>query len=183
MKAKSGRVRFAEVDLDEDGDVGMPQGSEHSGEDEDEVDDQGDEFIDILDVLDGKGEVDNGSDEENTHPSLKHGQKSNSRDQELDGEDEEDESAVSDDEESLSAVSENSEASPGALEELGTFLSALDPGKKRKAPPPHSDGLPVAEGRPRKKRLIQERTEAGPESEFRAQASGVWKTPHINAGH
>jgi U3 small nucleolar RNA-associated protein 14 len=56
---------------------------------------------------------------------------------------------------------------------LGNFISALEPSKKRK-PPTDEDPAPADADAPRtwKRRIIKERTEAGPENEFGAQATG-----------
>lgn len=70
-----------------------------------------------------------------------------------------------------SSISEDeAEANDDALQNLEAFITKLEPGQKRKAP----DGEPEAQihtqdNRPRKRRLLKERTQVGVESEFAAQ--------------
>lgn len=160
-------MRFADVDLNEDEDMAPP-------EEEDEDEEEGDpgEFIDLLDVLDGKGEIDMGSDDDKRpkHPRQKDSEDEASEDEEQEGEEEESEEEEHND--PLSA-SDDDEA-PEASEEFQKFISTLDPTtKKRKADEAESTDGPAKDTRSRKRRLIAERTEAGAEDEFRAHASGL----------
>ncbi|KAF8890085.1 Utp14 protein-domain-containing protein [Infundibulicybe gibba] len=175
-------VHFEEVDLDEDEPMHAEQDEEEQ-DSEDESEDEGmdgDELIDILDILDGKGEADMDSDsgerksEAKPHePSLPSA--------EGDNEDEAEDvtptpSEGDSDEGDSDQHSEDDDgdmphdADPSALDSLQDFISTLDPtAKKRKA-----DELPLPEPKQRhKRRLMKERTEAGAENEFRAQASGA----------
>lgn len=128
----------------------------------------------MLDVLDGRGEPDLGEEE---------GKGSSRRDgagrvehqigdmEEVDENEDEDEDEVDEDENEddgmdLSA-DEADHDSPEALDSLGKFISSLDTGTKRKA---EDAGL---EAPRRKRRFIQERTEAGAENEFAAHVAGI----------
>jgi U3 small nucleolar RNA-associated protein 14 len=73
----------------------------------------------------------------------------------------------------------DAENSPAALEELGKFISNLEPSAKRKVPL-DEDSNTQNGVRPKKRRMIEERTEAGEENEFHAQAFG--KSPVIYCG-
>ncbi|KAJ7741584.1 Utp14-domain-containing protein [Mycena maculata] len=181
-KKKKAVVRFADVDLNEDEDVDM--GGVDSDDEEEDLD--SDTYIDILDVLDGKGEVYNeDSDGEEGPPPKKPpislrdpvapsnfdfgNEDSNSEEDMHSGGDEESESA--DEDEGLDTPDDEDEidSSPEALTALHTFISALPsdappPSAKRKAPPDAD-----ANGAPRKKRALpapKERTQAGAEGEF-----------------
>ncbi|KAK0498773.1 Utp14-domain-containing protein [Armillaria luteobubalina] len=55
-------VRFADVDLNEDEDMGEEEKDRSDVDEEEEGED--DEFIDVLDILDGRGEPNNGTDNE-----------------------------------------------------------------------------------------------------------------------
>ncbi|EFI28742.1 small nucleolar ribonucleoprotein complex subunit Utp14 [Coprinopsis cinerea okayama7 len=195
-KKKERSVRFAEVDLNED-DEPPAQEKEESDEDEDEDEDEEeegdpDEFIDLLDVLDGKGEIDMPSDEEGASKSSPQPSKSQSKldmDDDFDmeegvgekGEDEEDEDEDEEDgdddeedeegdegEEEFQITASDDEADEGNLDNLQSFVEALDTtAQKRKA-----DEDPSASQQKRKRRLIQEQTETGAEDEFRVNASG-----------
>jgi len=60
-----------------------------------------------------------------------------------------------------------------ALASLDNFISTLEPSKKRKVPTDEDSMLVDADAlRTRKRRIIEERTEAGPENEFSAQTIG-----------
>jgi hypothetical protein len=63
----------------------------------------------------------------------------------------------------------DTEAEADAHEELLSFISKLDPEKKRKA---EDDDVQVP--RPRKRRMIKEQTEGGFENEFSAQSAGMF---------
>ncbi|KAJ3901115.1 Utp14-domain-containing protein [Lentinula edodes] len=183
--SKQVSVTFADVDLNEDEDDAEPQESERDNGDADNEDGEesgeDDEFINVLDILDGRGEPLN--DEDNDAPpasfrgnfvSSKEGDEG--MEDSADEADEEDEKEVDDEDEvdeddriSIS-LSEAEDEADGTLDDLQTFISSLDPtssgSRKRKADgeePEHS----------RKRRVIKERTEAGVESEFRTQSAGL----------
>lgn len=183
-------MRFADVNLNEDEDIQDKTGAGDSDVDiNDDNDDEGDgdEFIDLLDVLDGKGDIDMGSDEENVPNSTKERLSPSNLDTSDNediqasnlGESGEDDSEgsegenESDGEEKREITPDEDEPSPEGLDGLQNFISTLDPTtKKRKDPDDVLQGS-HADTRPRKKRLFQERTEAGAESEFRVQSGTV----------
>lgn len=186
-------MRFADVDLNEE-DEDMEKGEHHNaGNSDDEEEEEGDddEFIDILDVLDGKGEVDIQSDvEDTTTTSAKHWrtgdeddivndeeiqegeEEDEDEDEDEEGEDGEDEDE--DDEQLAFSPSDSEDAAPEALDELQNFISTLDPStKKRKAPTDNEAPASSTQSRKLRRLTIKERTEAGAENEFRTQTSGT----------
>ena len=168
-------VRFADVDLNEDGsDMEDDHISEHNDDSEEEEEEEGDpdEFIDILDVLDGRGEPDLG-DEKEEMETIEGAERNEDEDEdeaEDEDEDEGEDAAEEGSDEEGFALSADEEDAPEALEGLGTFISGLDTGKKRKADEAEASGDPAR----RKRRIIQERTEAGAENEFAAKVSGMY---------
>ncbi|KIP03917.1 hypothetical protein PHLGIDRAFT_25886 [Phlebiopsis gigantea 11061_1 CR5-6] len=189
-------VRFAEVDLNEDSDmVDADAESEHADSEDDdseEEEEEGDpdEFIDVLDILDGRGQPES---EDDSAQVAREGSPEGSRngsdeyggndlgevDEEIDavGEGEND----SDDEEeddSLShgehpykfAPDDEEDADPSALDHLENFITSLDTGSKRKASEDADAAESAADKRKRRRRILKEQTQAGVESEFAAQA-------------
>ena len=146
------------------------EGEDDSEEEEEEEGDDN-EFVDLLDVLDGKGGIDTTSDSENPakNPSL-----------EIDDKDEEDaedssSNSGSASEEKLDFDPSDDEEMPEALDQLDNFVSNLDvTSTKRKATEDPSEVGAGTDTRARKRRLVKERTEAGAENEFRAQSSGIF---------
>ncbi|PBK84660.1 Utp14-domain-containing protein [Armillaria gallica] len=163
-------VRFADVDLNEDEDMGEEQ-KDGSGVDDDE-EGEDDEFIDVLDILDGRGEPDNGTDNEAQPSSSKKPTPPTparaSEDTEGRDTDEEEEEEESDEEDPFTPSDED-EAVPEALENLQNFISTLDTSSKKRKP--SAEELPV-DAPPRKRRILKERTEAGEENEFRTHGAG-----------
>ena len=176
------------MDLDEDED--MDQGSKSDDvNDEEEEEGDDDEFIDLLDVLDGKGKIDIESDNEDaprppSQPSREaeedfsadedHG--SRNSDEEDDSEGGSGSDVASEDEKmEVEFSGDEDDVSPEALEELQNFVSKLDPtsSKKRKAPG-DGDSSVGPDTRARKRRLVKECTEAGAEDEFHARAAGLF---------
>ncbi|KAJ6518699.1 Utp14-domain-containing protein [Mycena sanguinolenta] len=183
-KKKKPAVRFADVDLNEDEDIGMPDAD--SQDEEEDLDSE--TYIDILDVLDGKGEVYNEDSGDEIPPPKKppiplrdsvaasrfendedsdEDQEGDSDGEDVDSEDEEDEEITPDNEEDI-------DTSPEALTALHTFISGLPSDEppptstKRKAP------MDADAGAPRKKRALpalKERTQAGAEGEFKVGSS------------
>lgn len=187
---KTTGVRFAEVNLNEDESASEgatvnpgPDDDDEEDEEEEEEEEEGDsdEFIDVLDVLDGRGEPDPGEEEgkgsarRNDAGGIEHETEDmeDEADEDEDaGEDEELEEAeededVNEDEGMNLSADEADDTSPAALDNLGKFISSLDTGTKRKA---EDAGLEVPR---RKRRVIQERTEAGAENEFAAHVAGM----------
>ncbi|KAF9564953.1 Utp14-domain-containing protein [Agrocybe pediades] len=189
LQKKKGKsaVRFAEVDLNEDEDMDSDEGGKQnasgseSEEEEEEEEGDDDEFIDLLDVLDGKGEIDMGSDDESkrderptasTSKSAESGEDEDMEEDEHGSEEEEDE----DEDEEMEIAPSDDEDAPEALDQLNDFVSGLDvSAKKRKAPEDETNDNTTGEPRTtRKRRLItKEKTEAGEENEFRAHTSGA----------
>ena len=162
-------VHFADVDLNED-DVTSEA-----------MDDSQDEFFDILDVFDGKAEVDEISESKNQrHDADSKGStvpkmieesidENESEDEgEGEGEGEVGGSGDDDDDEIIALSASDEEPSLDALASLETFVSGLDTSHKRKASPETN----VSDTRARKRRMINERTESGVENEFGVRASG-----------
>ncbi|KAH9837381.1 Utp14-domain-containing protein [Rhodofomes roseus] len=187
-------VRFAEVDLNEDEDEAGPSHAAHEAsvasdddEDDDEQSEEGeeegdpDEFIDVLDVLDGRGEPH--SEDEAAHlqgdlrkpvaatthegtEELAQDEDEEMRDgDDEDGEDEEEGEEGDEDEEISTSEEEGEGGDESALDNLERFVTNLDAGHKRKSPDAE-DGEPTQ--RAKKRRLLPERTEAGEENEFAA---------------
>ncbi|KAK1223331.1 hypothetical protein PQX77_013808 [Marasmius sp. AFHP31] len=198
-KQKS-KVRFAEVDLnedeEEDEDLGrqkpVADGSESSEEEEESGED--DEFIDVLDILDGRGEPQD-EDEDTAKVSKVSPPKQKPQDSEDgsdDGQDEDDEDEDEEDDENISiSLSDAEDDAAGALDDLQNFVSSLDPSsttsKKRRADDgeEHS-GEPTETTQPKKRRILKEQTEAGEENEFRTRSAGLTLTdllaPLSNSG-
>jgi len=156
-------VSFANVNLDEDEDMAPAE----EDEDGDEEGDSG-EFIDLLDVLDGKATTD---DDEKRPKSKGPEDEAENSDEEEREEDNQNPFAASDDEDL-----------PEASDEFQKFIAGLDTtAKKRKADEP--DGESAKASLSRKKRLITERTEAGAEDEFRAHTSGLYSLLFLVTGN
>ncbi|KAH9932099.1 Utp14-domain-containing protein [Epithele typhae] len=187
-EGKSRAVRFADVNLNEDDesdeDERMQDGpGDEEEEDEEEEEGDPDEFIDVLDVLDGRGEPDLGEEEQTKSARHRgeHAQEDEEEKDRMDGDedgdgDDEDDEEEEDDEhlEADGAISASgSEDEGGALQDLETFVTGLDAGQKRKTL--HDDEVLEDSGktaRPRKRRLLPERTEAGAENEFISGTGG-----------
>jgi U3 small nucleolar RNA-associated protein 14 len=171
-KRKAEKVRLAEVDLNEDTEEDAEGGGDGSEEEEDEGEPS--EFFDVLDVLDGRG----AEATEDTSQAVEEGRGGKVRDGAQDGlsagdEDDESEGAdesEEDEEEREDGMGELSADEEGmnedAVEGLGRFVASLETGSKRKADEGTDDGAPR-----RKRRIILERTQAGPEGEFTAYNS------------
>ena len=163
-------VHFADVDLNED-DVTSEV-----------MDDSQDEFFDILDVFDGKAEVDeifeskdqrhDADSKGSTVPKMieesideNEGEGESESESEVGGSDDDDDD---NDDEIIALSASDEEPSLDALASLETFVSGLDTSHKRKASPETN----VSDTRARKRRMINERTESGVENEFGVRASG-----------
>ncbi|KAH7886384.1 Utp14 protein-domain-containing protein [Phlebopus sp. FC_14] len=174
-KAKSSKD-FPEVDLNEEME-----------------DDSAGEFFDILDVFDGKADVEEAKDndarrtskeskstlqddrEHETKVRTGTGTEADDTDERSDVETDEDnngkdeeEEAEEDDEELHISASDSEDASPEALAELENFISNLDPADTKKRKP---DDTPFTDARIKKRRMVAERTEAGEEGEFGVRGS------------
>jgi U3 small nucleolar RNA-associated protein 14 len=178
-KQKERGVQFADVDLNEDDDetVKPQKGSEAESSEEEEESGDDDEFIDLLGVLDGKGEIDMPSDDEPTTGDYpKPAPIRMNRDSDVEMEeghedeevDEEDDEEPSEDEDlRITASDDENDPAAGDLDNLQSFVESLDTkSQKRKA---DDEGQPVQK---RKRRMIREITETGAEDEFRVTTSG-----------
>ncbi len=150
-------VHFADVDLNEDEDQvekGQDEEDDNDEEEEEEMDDDEGEFISLVDVLDGKGNADMDDD---GSAALK---RSFTKETTLAHE------VVANDRDSHEEGEGAEESSSGEEE------------KKRKG---HQDATTSTSQEPKRKKrqIIKERTEAGTENEFRAQASGTILTTLI----
>lgn len=165
------------------------ESDDNSAEEEEEGED--DEFIDLLDVLDGKGDIDMGSDDETTTKSQSSGSDSRNmlpdkyKELEQDSEDSEssDEEVEDEDEgqdERMSLEPSDEEEVPEALDQLKDFVSNLDVTFKKRKAPEEDNTIAIAEARSRKRRFTKERTEAGDENEFRAHSCS---TSHLFPVH
>jgi U3 small nucleolar RNA-associated protein 14 len=114
-------------------------------------------YIDVLDVLDGRAD---GSMEEDFTGDAPAGSESAPVVEEEEVEGQEDE------EEQDSVLSADEDVNTNALEGLENFVSSLETSRKRK-------GDPTDSSLPRKKRVLEERTTAGVEGEFATITSGT----------
>lgn len=162
-RQQQSNVRFADVNLDEN--EVQSEGKIDSAEEDDDEDGQDGEFIDVLDVLDGRGEpYDNANVPETPTPKAT-----------FTGKDEDEVGDEEDDDEDLDMnddfAPDEEEVLPEALDELENFVSNLSSTPQKRS----LDGVDVAsvDLRPRKRRMLNERTDSGLESEFRARNSGM----------
>ncbi|KZT27611.1 Utp14-domain-containing protein [Neolentinus lepideus HHB14362 ss-1] len=182
LSTRSRGVRFADVDLNEDDDdsgkIDTPEpvegnlgaDAEEDETEEEEEDGEADEFIDVLDVLDGRGDPDIVSGDEGSveHETGDDGvtvrpQGRDESEAEVD-EGEEEESQGNEKESSVLLEEDAADLNPEALDKLENFISNLSASQKRKA-----DDASRDDGeRPRKRRFMKERTTVGAEGEFNA---------------
>jgi U3 small nucleolar RNA-associated protein 14 len=154
--------------LDEDEPEPVDQNS--GSEDEEEEGEDG-EFIDVLDILDGRGEPDNDSDVETpgkATPRKKDDSENDDENSEGEDEAEEEDSNMQD----AFMPSDQEDTPDDALDDLQNFISNLS-STPQKRPLPEGDAAP-SDSRPRKRRMLKERTETGLENEFRARTSGMF---------
>ena len=190
-------VRFAEVDLNEDSDAETADlANDNMSEDEDkddeeeEEEEEGDpsEFIDVLDILDGRGEPESEDDhgelekESSSHQSNKHASGTDQGsdddamedDEDAQGLPEEDEDEDGDDDEEdeqplAIEADDDSVVDDSALQNLEAFIGGLDAGTKRKAPDDaDAPGTRAGEPQRQKRRVLKEQTQVGVENEFAA---------------
>ena len=182
------------MNLDEDSDDAASQSAdedvkEDEESDEEEQEEEGDpeEFIDILDMLDGRGGLSNedhagkvGKEGHSEPRIVEEGDEEGEEDEgeeddeeeddEEEDEEEEEEDDDDDDDELVElerAYSVSDDEDPNALANLETFITTLDAGQKRKAP--DGESTQGHDERARKKRLLKEQTQVGVENEFAAQ--------------
>jgi len=175
--AQKSSKRLPDVDLNEDSDGLAPDadsaGKLEEDEDEEMEDADAENFFDVLEVFDGKTDVDDRApeiraSEKSKAPASSVSDKVSRLEEDKMSEDEQEEQEEQDEEEHAISASD-SESSPEALAELESFLSKLHPadGKKRK-----SNDASIIQSLPKKRRLMEERTEAGAEGEFGVSAGG-----------
>ena len=177
-----------EVDLNEDSDAqsgdsrSVSESEDADGIEDEEMDEESaGEFFDVLDVFDGRADVENDDDpppkidkkpqdgetrateveDEEEWGGAQDADEGMSGDEPEDEEDEEGDNAVDEDDELRISASDSEDSSPEALADLEAFLSNLDPAASHKRKPDE-----VAEPGPKKRRRVTDRTEAGEESEF-----------------
>ncbi|KAF9225148.1 small-subunit processome [Gyrodon lividus] len=204
LKAKSSKLKredLQDVDLNEDCDAlasasSLKSDSESDDEDEDMEDGSSGDFFDVLDVLDGRVDIE---DDGGAPPKFRKKSEVVRRkieeeewngtgnvdvdvdvDVDSEGEDseEEGEEEDEDDEDLRISASDSEDPSPEALAELESFISKLDPVDTHKR---KSDKAPEAEPRTKKRRILVERTEAGEESEFGTRGSSTLKLDDLLA--
>ena len=176
-----------EVDLNEDSDAHFEDSDSRSisedGEEDGDEESAG-EFFDVLDVFDGRADVE---DEDDSPPKLDKKLKDvqtkvtvvedegewggtgevsvgmSEDEEEAEGDDEDEDSADDEDEddELRISASDSEDLSPEALADLETFLSNLDPATSHKRKPDDVTQLVTT-----KRQRLADRTEAGEESEF-----------------
>ncbi|GJJ15677.1 hypothetical protein Clacol_009955 [Clathrus columnatus] len=185
-KSKKAQVRFeGEIDMHEDAEEDV------NGSDEDEEVGSGeeDEYLDVLDVLDGRGEPyfgDESDDEKATktssqpkrydkdHTKGTRGNEEKNKEAE-DEEDEESEESGDEDEDEDEAPENpflpSDDDNEENIDHLDSFIANLDTTRKRKA---DEDALEqTAAEAPRKKRILKERTQAGAENEFNVRMTSA----------
>lgn len=173
-------------------DSGQGEEEDDDGEEEEEEEEgDDDEFIDVLDILDGRGEPDLGDDGDNASRSddkntLSHkntleedlewnGIESGANDEKSDDEDSSDEEEEGEDEDVIISGDEE-ETDPDALEALGNFVSKLETSAKRKADDEDDGASSASQLKKKKQKILRDRTEAGKEGEFGARAAGMSST-------
>lgn len=148
--------------------MASPKDGQNSDEEDEEEIGDGDEFIDLVDALDGKGDAD-GDDSKNV---LAQASETRSNDGGVSSEDVSESAEDGDDDEQIDFAPSDDEEAPEAIERLHDFVSNLEVAtKKRKAA--NDDDEHSASNTTRKRRLLQEKTEAGDENEFRVQSRGI----------
>ncbi|CAL1694682.1 unnamed protein product [Somion occarium] len=176
-----------EVELEEapSENASASEGEDSAADDEEEGDPE--DFIDVLDMIDGKGPAESADEGEHTQkeerpsaskarvegddvPHLED-EDEDMHDEEDEGissdESEEDESHISPMDDAISASGDEDDDVGTSLHDLQSFITNLDAGQKRKAP--DDEAAPTTEtgeARRQKRRMLKERTEAGEENEF-----------------
>lgn len=180
-------MHVAEVDLNENSDAEEndheeEEESDSAAESEQEEEEEGDpsEFIDVLDVLDGRGgpDIDQASKDRKGKPvggkTKDNGESEEAMDEDDSHEgyeDGEEENSVVPEPDSVMIEADEDEVDESALDNLDTFITGLDTGKKRKVPE-DADATDAQSEEPqkRKRRMLKEQTQVGAENEFAAQA-------------
>ncbi|KAG8219230.1 Utp14-domain-containing protein [Butyriboletus roseoflavus] len=198
-----------EVDLNEDSDAksedsrSVPE-NDDADEDEEMDEESAGEFFDVLDVFDGRADVENDEDPPSKVDKKLQAVQTKAAavvdeeewtaagdadvgmsgdevgDEATDEEQEDDDDGASavdeDDDDVRISASDSEDPSPEALADLEAFLSNLDPAASHKRKPDQ-----VAESGPKKRRRVIDRTEAGEESEFGVRGSSTLKLDDLLA--
>ncbi|KAI0094168.1 Utp14 protein-domain-containing protein [Irpex rosettiformis] len=175
-------AHLEEVDLNEDSDDAQLQlAGEDDGSEEEEEEEEGDpdEFIDVLDMLDGRGEPQSEDDIKKVDKRGHHEVRAQVDDEDESASSEEDDDEEEDDDadepiEPDYTPSDLEDEDPSALANLETFITNLDAGRKRKAPEDEPFTTQGQQDRAtRKRRLLKEQTQVGVENEFAAQPGSM----------
>ncbi|OCH95718.1 Utp14-domain-containing protein [Obba rivulosa] len=180
------KARQPEVDLNEDEDVGMHSQEEEESDKEEEEEEEGNasDFFDVLDIMDGRGpppkdaEVDDTarraieqSQAQRDIPDVPEADTVEDYDAKSDASQEEESEVEDEDSDQVISASEvEDDEDVDALGHLQNFVTTLDAGQKRKAS--EGDTEDTEATRPRKRRILKEKTEAGAENEFAAHTGG-----------
>jgi U3 small nucleolar RNA-associated protein 14 len=143
--------------------------SRDNDEEEQEETGDGDEFIDLVDALDGKGDTDAEVDDTKKDPTGDTGLHSEDDEMSSEGEFENTEDAGDD---GTAFAPSDDEEGPEAFAQLHNFVSNLELTVKKRKIVDEGDTQDTND-RTRKRRLLQETTEAGDENEFRVQSIGT----------
>jgi U3 small nucleolar RNA-associated protein 14 len=176
-------VHFADVDLNEDEDQ-VEKVQDDGDDDEEEEEEMDSEFISLVDVLDGKGDADMDDDgsavlKRSLAKETTLAREVDANDKDAHEADEGAEESSSGEEEKLDFFPSDDEAAPEALDELENFVTSLETYDKKRKDHPDAIASTSQEPKRKKRQIIKERTEAGTENEFRAQASGTILTALI----
>ncbi|KZV71015.1 Utp14-domain-containing protein [Peniophora sp. CONT] len=155
-KAKA-RLPDVNLDEDEDSELGGSDGVRDVDGEEEEEEEEG-EFFDVLDMLEGRG--DEALEEAEKAEQRKERSRRNEDAEEGSDEDEEEDGQ----EEDVIMSADEGSVDENAVDGLARFVTSLDAGKKRKADDAGEDASR------RKRRILAERTQAGPENEFATRA-------------
>lgn len=139
-----------------------PSDDGNSDDEEEEESGEDDEFIDVLDILDGRGEP---LDQDADKPEKPSSSKLASDNEEDDEDDDNDDEEV---EEEDPFLPDEDEESPDALENLHSFVSSLPTASLKRKPDAEADAAEP----PRKRRILKEKHEAGAENEYRPHSAG-----------
>lgn len=162
------KARLPDVNLDEDSDLGSEAAGEVDEQDGEEEEDG--EFFDVLDMLDGRGaealeEADKAEDKGDQR------RKEDKEEEDDDEESEEEDDGAQESDVEMSA--DEGSIDENAVDGLDAFVTSLDTGKKRKA-----DDAGNEDASRRKRRILSERTQAGPENEFATRAGKAFDSVH-----
>lgn len=159
---------------------------EDDSEEEEEEEGDAEDFIDVLDMLDGRGPTEGDNEQEKTldaetqpkahsPDSTQSGEEEEDSDEDMHEEHDEPSDDSDEDEPPLPvndaiSASEDEDDIGASLQDLQSFITNLDAGQKRKVPDDETSQVPDGEARRQKRRILKERTEAGEENEFAAHS-------------